>query len=72
LYAPCPALLDCLSLFIGGACFTGAQPPADLELGAARAVGALLDAYRASGTDWVLVSNEVGMGIVPENAWARA
>jgi len=43
-----------------------------LELGAARAVGALLDAYRASGTDWVLVSNEVGMGIVPENAWARA
>jgi len=66
------ALLDCLSLFVSGACFMSAQPPADPELGAARAVGALLDAYRASGIDWVIVSNEVGMGIVPENAWARA
>ncbi|MBO9344795.1 MAG: bifunctional adenosylcobinamide kinase/adenosylcobinamide-phosphate guanylyltransferase [Chloroflexi bacterium] len=66
------ALLDCLSLFISGACFMGAQPPADPEADAAQAVGALLDAYRASGIEWIIVSNEVGAGIVPENAWARA
>ena len=66
------ALLDCLSLFISGTCFMGSTPPDDPEADAAQATDALLDAYRASGIDWIIVSNEVGMGIVPENAWARA
>lgn len=66
------ALLDCLSLYISGACFMGAAPPDDPEEAAARATLALLDAYRASNVDWVIVSNEVGMGVVPESAWARA
>jgi adenosylcobinamide kinase/adenosylcobinamide-phosphate guanylyltransferase len=66
------ALLDCLSLFISGTCFMGPTPPTDPEEDAAQAANALLDAYRASTADWIIVSNEVGMGIVPENAWARA
>lgn len=66
------ALLDCLSLYISGVCFMGAAPPDDPEEAAARATLVLLDAYRASGVDWVIVSNEVGMSVVPEGAWARA
>ncbi len=66
------ALLDCLSLFISGTCFMRPTPPADPEEDAAQAANALLDAYRASNADWIIVSNEVGMGIVPDNAWARA
>jgi adenosylcobinamide kinase/adenosylcobinamide-phosphate guanylyltransferase len=66
------ALLDCLSLYVSGTCFMEPTLPADPEADAARATVALLDAYRASGIDWIIVSNEVGMGVVPENAWARA
>ena len=37
----------------------------------AEAQAALLTALRACAAHWVIVSNEVGQGIVPENAMAR-
>lgn len=66
------ALLDCLSLYISGRLFMQAELPANPEDAACAATEALLDVYRASDVPWIIVSNEVGMGIVPDNPWARA
>lgn len=65
-------LLDCLSLFVGGALFMGGNPPANAEDAAAALVGDLLVAMRDSSAHWIVVSNEVGMSIVPEHPAARA
>ena len=35
-------------------------------------VDALVAAYRVSSAIWLVITNEVGMGIVPDNALARA
>jgi adenosylcobinamide kinase / adenosylcobinamide-phosphate guanylyltransferase len=58
-----PALVDCLTLWLTNCLLAGA----DLDAEAAR-LEAALDARR--GPTW-LVANEVGLGIVPENALAR-
>ena len=58
-----PALVDCLTLWLS-----------NLMLGAhdvAAATGTLLRALDARDAPTVLVSNEVGLGIVPDNALAR-
>jgi adenosylcobinamide kinase/adenosylcobinamide-phosphate guanylyltransferase len=34
-------------------------------------VAPLLAAYQANTANWVVISNEVGLGIVPENQLAR-
>lgn len=65
-------LLDCLSMLISGALFIGETIPVNVEDRAVDVADALLDAWRAGGCDWIVVSNEVGLSIVPENAWARA
>lgn len=65
-------LLDCLSMLISGALFMGEAIPANVEDRAVDVADALLDAWRAGGCDWIVVSNEVGLSVVPENAWARA
>lgn len=65
-------LLDCLSMLISGALFMSETIPDNVEDRAVDVVDALLDAYRAGGRDWIVVSNEVGLSVVPENAWARA
>lgn len=65
-------LLDCLSLYISGRLFMQSELPANPEDAALAATDALLDVYRASAVPWIIVSNEVGMGIVPDNPWARA
>ncbi len=65
-------LLDCLSMLISGALFMSETIPDDAEDRAVDVADALLDAYRAGGCDWIVVSNEVGMSVVPENAYARA
>ncbi|HDR27640.1 bifunctional adenosylcobinamide kinase/adenosylcobinamide-phosphate guanylyltransferase [Rhodovulum sp.] len=59
-----PRLVDCLTLWLSNLIFAGR----DWEPEAAALVAALA---RQQGPV-VLVSNEVGMGIVPENALARA
>jgi adenosyl cobinamide kinase/adenosyl cobinamide phosphate guanylyltransferase len=56
-------IIDCLTLWVGNL-IEGAQGPRDW-------VGPLLDAYRAGRSDWIVISNEVGLGIVPDNPLAR-
>ncbi len=59
-----PRLVDCLTMWLNNLIYHG------------RDVGAACDdlqaALRAARADVVLVTNEIGMGIVPENAAARA
>ncbi len=56
-----PALVDCLTLWVSNLLLAGREPDWPALLAA-------LDARRAPT---VLVSNEVGLGIVPDNALAR-
>ena len=58
-----PVLIDCLTLWLTNHMLVGH----DLEVECRRLVEVLA---RPRGT-WFVVSNEVGMGIVPENALAR-
>jgi adenosylcobinamide kinase/adenosylcobinamide-phosphate guanylyltransferase len=60
-------LVDCLTLLASNVILALPEP---VEIAAAEAalrveVDALLAAYAASRASWVLVSNEVGLGIVP-------
>lgn len=70
-------LVDCLTLWLSNLMFAdGAEYPdvGDIALPAAfhRQRAHLLDALRDAAGDVVLVSNEVGMGIVPYGAISRA
>lgn len=56
-------LLDCVTLWLTNIML------AEKDIGAE--VEALLDALKAAPCDVVVVSNEVGMGIVPDNALSR-
>jgi adenosylcobinamide kinase/adenosylcobinamide-phosphate guanylyltransferase len=60
-------LVDCLTLLASNVILTLPEP---VEVTAAEAalrveIDALLAAYQASQASWVIVSNEVGLGIVP-------
>lgn len=58
-----PVLVDCLTLWLSNLLLAGRDP--DVE---SRRLTAVLAAPRGP---WVAVSNEVGFGIVPDNALAR-
>ncbi len=58
-----PALVDCLTLWLSNTMLGGHDPDA--------AEAALLATLSGRGAPTVLVSNEVGLGIVPDNALAR-
>ena len=66
-------LLDCLTLLASNVILALPEPVATPAAEAAlRAeVDALLAAYQASNASWILVSNEVGLGIVPAYALGR-
>lgn len=57
-------LVDCATMWLGN------QMMAERDLG--KATQDLLDALRSTAAPWIIVSNEVGQGIVPDNAMARA
>ena len=61
-------LLDCLTVWTGNLMHYG-EGKGDEEI--EKQIGLFLDALRHPPCDIILVSNEVGMGIVPENAMAR-
>ncbi len=56
-------LIDCATMWLSNHLLDGT----DLSV----AQSALIDALRACPAPWVIVSNEVGHGIVPDNALAR-
>lgn len=61
---PQPMLVDCLTLWLSNVMLSGRD--------AATERARLLGALEAAAGPIVLVSNEVGLGIVPDNALARA
>ncbi len=70
--APRAVLLDCLSLYISGALFMDTTPPTHPEEAAEAACAVLFAARQACDAHWVVVSNEVGMGLVPSHPAGRA
>lgn len=58
-----PLLVDCLTLWLSNRLLADADLDAETD--------ALVDAVRAARGPLVLVSNEVGLSIVPDNALAR-
>lgn len=59
-----PALVDCLTLWLSNIMLAGQDVAAETSN--------LVDALKLRVAPAVLVSNEVGLGIVPDNALARA
>lgn len=60
------AIVDCLTTWVGNLLFRG-DGQAEIEAASERAI----DAARARSAPTVVVSNEVGLGIVPETALGR-
>lgn len=60
-------LLDCMTLLANNIIVALPEPVNELEASTALMdeVNALFDAYQESTADWIIVSNEVGLGIVP-------
>jgi adenosylcobinamide kinase/adenosylcobinamide-phosphate guanylyltransferase len=70
-------LVDCLTLLVSNALLADggnadAMDPRQAEQAALAEIEGLLEAYRAGDTTWVVVSNEVGLGIVPAYSLGRA
>jgi adenosylcobinamide kinase / adenosylcobinamide-phosphate guanylyltransferase len=63
-------LIDCITMLVANLLGAG-QPPAEAEYRALAEVSALIDYMAARKSSYILVTNEVGFGIVPENPLAR-
>ncbi len=64
-------LVDCITLWLSNLLFAYENLDGDLEERIMRDVRQLADTLSGMTTTVILVSNEVGMGIVPENRLAR-
>lgn len=67
-------LIDCLTLLANNVIVPLPEPATEEAAEAAlnAEVGELLEAYRASGAEWIVISNEVGLGLVPPYPLGRA
>ena len=63
-------VLDCLTLWVSNLLIANEHVP-DVERDILETAGRLLDLVGGSGATWILVSNEVGMGIVPASRLGR-
>ena len=64
-------LLDCLTLWVSNLLLSntdGEQPRPDISAEAHH----LLQLYEQGDASWIVVSNEVGLGVIPSNELARA
>lgn len=64
-------LLDCVTLWVSNLLLRAVSPQG-AEASVREAVEGLLAAYEESQARWVVVSNEVGLGVVPPSALGRA
>lgn len=64
-------LVDCITLWLSNLLFEYERQEADIEERIMADVRQLADSLQEMTTPVILVSNEVGMGIVPENRLAR-
>jgi adenosylcobinamide kinase / adenosylcobinamide-phosphate guanylyltransferase len=60
-------LLDCLTLLVSNVLLSAGEDasPQQVEAAVMAEVGGLLAACRAGDATWIIVSNEVGLGLVP-------
>jgi adenosylcobinamide kinase/adenosylcobinamide-phosphate guanylyltransferase len=66
-------VIDCITLLIANAMAPlRGPPPGDPAAAAAREVDGILEACAVSPAGWIVVSNEVGLGVVPEAPLGRA
>ncbi|MCI0397081.1 MAG: bifunctional adenosylcobinamide kinase/adenosylcobinamide-phosphate guanylyltransferase [Chloroflexi bacterium] len=67
-------LLDCLTLLASNVILALPEPTTTeaAEMALAQEVDSLLAAYAAGTAGWIVVSNEVGLGLVPPNLLGRA
>ena len=64
-------LLDCVTMWVSNL-LLDQQDPSQGERPVVTAAAGLLDMMRESQARWILVSNEVGMGLVPASRLGRA
>jgi adenosylcobinamide kinase/adenosylcobinamide-phosphate guanylyltransferase len=66
-------LLDCMTLLANNVLFSLPEPVKEPDYQSAMdgELDELLEAYQNSPAEWVLVSNEVGLGLVPEYPLGR-
>ena len=71
---PGVVLLDCLTLLANNVLVSMPEDirPEQAEAALAPEIAALTDVIKSSNLDWLVVSNEVGLGIVPPYALGRA
>ncbi len=71
---PAVILLDCLTLLANNVLVSMPEDlrPEQAEAALAPEIAALMDIIKNSDLDWIIVSNEVGLGIVPPYALGRA
>lgn len=71
---PAVVLLDCLTLLANNVVVPLPEDlrPEEAEAALAPEIVALAEAIKMSGLDWIVVSNEVGLGIVPPYPLGRA
>ena len=63
-------LLDCLTVWVSNLLLE-LEDSADAENKILARADALLDLYERTDASWILVSNEVGLGVVPASALGR-
>lgn len=66
---PKTIVLDCLTLWTSNELLAAAE---NARMNLERELDAIMEWQRAKNVDLLIVSNEVGLGIVPDNALARA
>jgi adenosylcobinamide kinase/adenosylcobinamide-phosphate guanylyltransferase len=59
-------------MLVSGALFMNEALPPDIEDRAAQLADSLTALQHHSKAPWIIVSNEVGLSVVPDNALARA
>jgi len=62
-------LVDCITLWVSNVLLAEENAAAEVMV---RELGGLLEWYRTAQCEMIVVSNEVGMGIVPDSALGRA
>jgi adenosylcobinamide kinase/adenosylcobinamide-phosphate guanylyltransferase len=67
-------LMDCLTLLVSNIVVTlpESASAAEAESAALAEVEELIAAYRRGGASWIVISNEVGLGLVPPYPMGRA